>query len=570
MNITVFSGGSGNTQILKALYDVNPFAKVNVIVNAYDNGKSTGICRTVTNTLGVSDIRKNQYKIRKLLKGTTEKDKIDSFLEDRFDLKDWPDTRLDVLARVRELTNTHIFDKYINNFFDLIDYHVDYKRIQFRSFNLANIVYAEMFRELGYKETIDFFNKFLEIDTSKFNVIVNSYKNVFISANTENETVLEDEADIVEFSNPENKITDIVFSGDVKNDSTKESILAIKESDVIIISTGTFWSSLQPTFAYSTELTEAVNQSNAKKLWFINSNEDKDTYNVSVSELINHLEKTNLNVKDFKIVENLSAVDNLKETVVDYTIKKFDFGNNKGKHEVEKLIEYFKDEFFGFIPNVKNIYIDFDDTLYGRNFDSYSKMISFENVYLSELINSKIPMTVISGNTFESIKTRLKDHFFNNESVIADSNSCYYEKGELLKTVDEFKIENKEEIVKLIIENFPTFSDNIEENDFYIKIKPIYDDDSRDYIVNKLNVLFFNTDVKAFKRGRTTIDILNINNNKANAIEALSLPLDNSLYVGDEIDVNGNDKEISEITSKYIRVNSIFETNYLFKTYFLK
>lgn len=558
MNVTIFSGGSGNTQILNALYKVDPYAKVNIIVNAYDNGKSTGICRKITNTLGVSDIRKNQYKIRKMIRGNAERDGIDIFMEDRFDLADWPYTRLDVIDRVKSLTNTSVFDKYINDFFDLVDMHVDYKRIQFKSFNLSNIVYASMFRSLGYKETIDFFNKFLGIDTDRFNVIVNSYENVFIGADTDDGTVLEDEADIVEFASNENKIKSIILSGDVKFDSTQESILAVKESDLIVISTGTFWSSIQPTFLYSHELNKAVNESNAKKLWFMNTLEDKDSYNVSVSEFINYMEKIGLDVNKFRIVENERAIETLRSQVEGYDVETFDFGNNKGKHEVPKLVEYFKEKIYEFF-NVKNIYIDFDDTLYSRSDIRPDKLISEDNLKCLDKLAKTKKVTIISGNTTTHVFS--KANATENINFIINSNAmCFDENKKFVRDISSFKIDTPESIKNVVLSEFPELKDKIESTPYCIKIKPVSDRENK---IAKINALISGTKARAYKRGRTTIDILNINNNKENALKELCLPTENSLYIGDEIYENGNDSEIAKFVNNSIHINSVYEMNIL-------
>src|SRR5574344_474667 len=67
--IVIFTGGSGSTQLQKGLVKdlgINP-KDISLILNMYDNGKSTGECRTSHNILGPSDLRKNQmlgYKLR--------------------------------------------------------------------------------------------------------------------------------------------------------------------------------------------------------------------------------------------------------------------------------------------------------------------------------------------------------------------------------------------------------------------------------------------------------------------------------------------------------------------------
>ena len=87
MNVLVISGGSGNDALIKGLVRVYPDVNIKVLLNAYDNGKSTGICRYVTNTLGVSDIRKNHIRMYKerIPQANWNQDIID-FYSKRFDL----------------------------------------------------------------------------------------------------------------------------------------------------------------------------------------------------------------------------------------------------------------------------------------------------------------------------------------------------------------------------------------------------------------------------------------------------------------------------------------------------
>ena len=59
INFTIFAGGSGNSRLIEILSKIKDI-NLNVIVNCYDDGKSTGRLRSlVDGMLGPSDIRKN-------------------------------------------------------------------------------------------------------------------------------------------------------------------------------------------------------------------------------------------------------------------------------------------------------------------------------------------------------------------------------------------------------------------------------------------------------------------------------------------------------------------------------
>ena len=65
MNIVIFSGGTGSIALQTGLKNLIPDCIITNIINAFDDGKSTGICRQIMDVPGPSDIRKNhetQYK----------------------------------------------------------------------------------------------------------------------------------------------------------------------------------------------------------------------------------------------------------------------------------------------------------------------------------------------------------------------------------------------------------------------------------------------------------------------------------------------------------------------------
>ena len=88
MKITILSGGSGNDSLIKGLKSIYKNVDVKVVVNAYDNGLSTGVCRSITNTLGVSDIRKNHIRMYKAMNPDDQLDtRLIEFYENRYDLE---------------------------------------------------------------------------------------------------------------------------------------------------------------------------------------------------------------------------------------------------------------------------------------------------------------------------------------------------------------------------------------------------------------------------------------------------------------------------------------------------
>ena len=349
MKIVVLSGGSGNDALIRGLKKFYPDCDVKVIVNAYDNGKSTGVCRKITNTLGVSDIRKNHIRLYKATVFSVNKNLVE-FYENRYDF--------DSIEKPHHLLiDWGLADlyKYVVRFFERCSV------TEFKDFNIANIVYSEMYSELGYEETNQYFCNLLGIDDF---VILNSFDNVFINAVTSSFKILNDEGDIVEYKNAEDPIKCIFYTGENNQTLNPKAIDLVLDANLIIISTGTFWSSIYPTLHYA-DFWQYINNSSAKKLWVINNEEDKDAYGVTSNNFITYMESLGLDLTDFTILENLDAKDSLQQDNPKYRIVKKSMGNINGKHDGDLYAKEVYNLYYGIddiAENTKYVF-DFDDTI---------------------------------------------------------------------------------------------------------------------------------------------------------------------------------------------------------------
>lgn len=314
-NVVVLSGGSGNDAILKALIDLGySDENIRVIVNAYDDGKSTGVCREVTGTLGVSDIRKNHEKLHKMLYAGIVNWPLINFYENRIDVTtDYE-------------TGDALFDREIKEFF----HRLKSEDFEYRNFNVMNIIYSQLYSSIGYEATNALFSDALGIEDM---VKLNSFDNMKIIAKTESGNIITDEGDIVEWKNPDDKIVDIYFVGKKTDGLNPEALRLIKEADLIIISTGTFWSSLYPTLKYE-DFYKYINEAKGEKLWVVNTNQDKDAYGVTAGEFFEYMKNLGLKIDDFNILINEDADPILKTIVADmdpitYVTK---LGNKNGRN----------------------------------------------------------------------------------------------------------------------------------------------------------------------------------------------------------------------------------------------
>ena len=567
MNITILSGGSGNDSLVTGLKQYYPAANIKVIVNAYDNGKSTGVCRAVTNTLGVSDIRKNHIRMYKACNSNPDARLIE-FYDNRYDLK--ARYEYEDIATYLDNWNLSELKVYARHFFD----NPLAKNYTYKNFSIANIIYSQMYQELGYEQTNSFFCKLLGLDDF---VILNSFDNVFISARTKSGRIIEDEGEIVDYNNPDDIIMDIIYTNNRQNSSgpslyglNPAAIDAVLNADLIIISTGTFWSSIYPTLDYM-DFYKYINASNAKKIWAINNEEDGDSFGVTSNQFIEFLNNLRIDLSQFSILENSDAKSSLVEPNSDYNIVVYPMGNVKGKHIGEKYVKAILKTFYDLKPlsHYDKIIFDFDDTLWSRNPDLLE--ISIDNIKRLNTFTDKA--LIVSGNSYTSIRNKLSrvygsglDSF--DICIWADANSTLFKNNNPITYAKDLLIDKSyiKDIIKFL--NSLDMSDfEINDNNYpaYIKIKPLSELE-RTLLVALIDTKFSNYNIKAMKTGYTTVDIISKNNTKGQLFTDTIDPEKEmtTLYLGDEID-SGNDEDISKLCSQRIRVNSVKDTNIILK-----
>ena len=563
MKTVILSGGSGNDSLIRGLKYYYPSMNCKVIVNAYDNGKSTGVCRAVTNTLGVSDIRKNHIRMYKAMHGNRDKNIIE-FYDNRYDF-----TPGNEVAEITEKLNTWGMPQFIplvERFFAT----PEAKNYRYTDFNISNIVYAEMYAQSGYESTNYYFcNKILDIDSF---VILNSFSNAYLKAITNSGYVIEDEGEIVEWCNRDDKIESCLYGNVMNTELNPRAVASIESADLIIISTGTFWSSIYPTLEFG-DLYKLINKNtHAKKVWALNCEEDKDSYGVSADEFIFHLRKLGLSLDDFTILVNSDACDilrtvNDKDVACHYS----HMGNQNGKHDPNKYAKAVLDCYYGFDKfTPEQIVCDFDDTLWPRN--TSLKNIGIDNIQLLNRTNMGV---IISGNSFSSIKTKLASIYGSDLSdfnipVWADASSTEYIQGVKTHTIGDCFIskDTLEKVESHINKLFGMTAVSHPDTDLpYIKYKPMGNLERMlfTYLFNNYIRYNINTpELLANITGNSTVDITTSGDNKVKVYKECEFEGMNILYIGDEVD-KGNDCNVSKLATKSIHTSGVEETNCILK-----
>ena len=534
-----------------------------VIVNAYDNGKSTGVCRSVTNTLGVSDIRKNHIRMYKAMHGNCNKNIIE-FYDNRYDF-----TPGNEVAEITEKLNTWAMPQFVplvERFFAT----PEAKNYRYTDFNISNIVYAEMYAQSGYEYTNDYFcNKILDIDSF---VLLNSFSNVYLKAITNSGYVIKDEGEIVEWCNRDDKIESCLYGTVLNTELNPCAVASIESADLIIISTDTFWSSIYPTLEFG-DLYKLINKNtHAKKVWALNCEEDKDSYGVSADEFISHLRKLGLSLDDFTILVNSDACDILR-TVKDKDVSCHysKMGNQNGKHDPNNYAKSVLECYYGFDKfTPEQIVCDFDDTLWPRN--TSLNNVGIDNI---KLLNKTNMGVIISGNSFSSIKTKLASIYGSDLSdfnipVWADASSTEYIQGVKTHTIGDCFIskDTLEKVESHINKLFGMTAVSHPDTDLpYIKYKPMGNLERMlfTYLFNNYIRYNINTpELLANITGKSTVDITTSGDNKVKVYKECEFEGMNILYIGDEVD-KGNDCNVSKLATKSIHTSGVEETNCILK-----
>ncbi len=296
IKITMFSGGTGSNNLSQSINNITNVS-LNILVNAYDDGKSTGTIRHDFNMLGPSDIAKNitvlidtsktgglelkSFMDMRLSKNSSTKELFYSLarISKGTRLKDTPfENAFQSLPKGIRKTLKEYFSMFYNKAAQIAAEKGD-KYYDLRDFAVRNLIFTGAFlKSNDYSKAINELSNLLNI---KANILLNNSESLWLVGVTENGKILPSEAAITNqlidqeisdlfllkapLSGPDmgNAIiaTDIMF--DEKADE------ALKTSDMIIFAPTTFHSSLAPTIMTS-GLSSSYFNSNGLKLFIAN------------------------------------------------------------------------------------------------------------------------------------------------------------------------------------------------------------------------------------------------------------------------------------------------------------
>jgi|UniRef100_A0A6C0LVY1 2-phospho-L-lactate transferase/gluconeogenesis factor (CofD/UPF0052 family) len=575
MKITLITGGSGSENIQRGLYQINRHIGINIIINGYDDGKSTGILRRLfKNTLGISDFRKNQVLEYNLIYGNNDTYKLLTYRFTNTNTLEKPSIYL--LKLINELDIEDDIRRFLiknTEYFFALEQST---QIHYDDFNYMNLIYCALLHQYD-SNMITVCNIIKKVFGLKNNIYVNSHANLILNGITANNKVLLDEVSIVDFDDITDKIVDVSFVDNdelpVLDEATQDLLL---NSDLIVLSCGTQFSSLIPT--YKTVLfADTLKQSKALKYLVLNCDYDNDIVNYTGDELLDKInEYISLKEQDVKIIispdmnpklfptiqssSNLYNYINIPKLVVNNTC------NNLLTHDGFVLWKYIFEDYFHKYYN-KTYIFDYDYTLY----DAEYLNISADNIESIGDIENKI---IASNNCITNISPDIRDCvIFSNIGNVENRGTCreHETHNKECKYVNINYILNDEDIgfiqntIIRMIRDIQETPDNLQINNMKnvsISIKPLT---NRDEIIENINKNILNTDTKyeLIKTGKTTIEIIKRGLSKRALFTNKRFFDGNYTYITDcnDIDYNAVTDNI-----KYLHVDTINTTNLFIKS----
>jgi 2-phospho-L-lactate transferase/gluconeogenesis factor (CofD/UPF0052 family) len=397
MKILIFNGGRGASPLILNIPN-NKDIHITSIVNAYDDGKSTGQIRYFFDMLGPSDLRKVQSLFL---------NKNDDYYHKNLDFFNYrlPEkiNNQDAKALISKLFSTNIEN--LNNYFGLAEKvfqdlkkfikfflnklnqieKIKQEKFNFDDCSLMNCIYAGAFIyfDRDFLKTIKCINKIFDINHE---VLPNSIENKRLIALRENGELLTTESDIVSLrsnvkihkiylinykhkldisslsnlsfekkSSYLNKISD-------KIDLIQPLYKKIAEADLIIYAPGTQHSSLLPSYL-SRPLGDLIFQNkNSLKVFISNIGADYENpvyiasdYLINASKYINYSSSRNYNLLDyfnyliindpFEDFNKVKFDDGIKRSGISYIKSNFEDSQHPGHHDGKKLIKIIFDAY---------------------------------------------------------------------------------------------------------------------------------------------------------------------------------------------------------------------------------
>jgi len=361
MNVVLFTGGSGNANLIRYIKDLS-YVNLNLLINGYDDGLSTGIIRSANyGMLGPSDFRKNFSYI--LDSYSTSNINIKKIFNHRLSLRECHMLLKNKVELFEHLTQGKTIEKESYNFIKkqfcrgvekLLSYTTEIDTLV--DFSVGNIIIGGLYgNKQDFNAALKSLTDFFDLNARLTNVSIDDDSKLVAFDKKSN--FLSNEADIVNYkgnkpldqffllpldkfielnTNEEYQPEDIeeisktpVISNQAKN--------ALQNADLILFGSGTLFSSLLPSYRICRK---EINESDAKKVLIVNNDYDNDIKNITLQNYI-QLVLNELNISDQDYFDQiiLDKNTNIIHSEADFTPKilKSNITNKDLKHNGYRL-----------------------------------------------------------------------------------------------------------------------------------------------------------------------------------------------------------------------------------------
>lgn len=588
LKIVLMCGGSGGKALQEGFASVFGYGnyQLDAIINAYDDGKSTGVCRDIfnRNILGPSDLRKNQITQYKLKYANEIKDsnsKEHKLLE-LFELRlsgenhdSYYNQALSIINDIDYLTPEQKDDllNWLDYFFytdkqnNVLRNGID--KVSFNDFSLSNIFYASCaaINNNSLEKAGEVMSKLFSMEN---NVHLISNVNLYINATTTSGYVITDEGQLVVWNNSDDKVVKVdlvkndgsVYVPTINENSNDDIQKLFNEADILILSSGTQWSSLIPSYMHK-GFKEALSSCKAKKYLIMNNAQDADAKGVSANELLGIINKY-IDLSDIKVVINDNACETMNKINDSYKqIHGILSEKDDKKHNPEALIKLIMNDYYE-LSNRDNYRLlsDLDGTLWNDKLEK--KDICIKNFELFKGI-------ILSGNNYKHVYEIVKDNYKMNNYIYCNYGNTYFK----LDNPSEDNVLTKDYLIE------DDILDELKKNDEFkdkltlrgqaiLTIRPLQDRPEKLKIINNIIEKIGNR-YQAVVAGNTTIDIMKKDFSKATTFKIIAkrenLNDYEIIYLGDEY-IAGNDTCMLNLNIKNIPVNDVYDTYAFLKVFY--
>jgi 2-phospho-L-lactate transferase/gluconeogenesis factor (CofD/UPF0052 family) len=485
--VSLFCGGSGSESIIKYLLSKKNI-ELTLLINAYDDGKSTGALRkNIPGLLGPSDFRKNfsylinffsdeERSLKKIFEYRIKKKiSVESFYHNIININKYKSQNIPNEINFLE---KNIKEEIINYLIISTKYLIK-KNLNLVNFSLGNLIFAGIFlkNNNNFNLAVKKFANFINSDVKIIN-ISNNENRWLVAINNKNQ-IINEESKLVEnkqlipikniflikkkeepsYLDKLNKINSkkkFIYLKKINSipQINNEAKINIINSDYIIYGPGTQHSSLFPSYLISNKY---IKKSKSKKILIMNLDYDNDIKTLKTKQiLIQGLKYLNYNKRTDEVVNTVIVdkdckFDDLSGRFRETEIKKIDVRNNfikkihSGKKIYDEIFLKKKEKnliLFINLKNKKNLNNEHLDQVFTQNWNHLFEKITIVVNKKINLYKKKIPNIIVKNFKRDFPEMQIFNYWYkkrNYNYLVTISGDGFYDLSKIIEHINLMK-----------------------------------------------------------------------------------------------------------------------------------